>query len=250
MITSISAYHNGSKSARLLANALDCWILRKTNSRYVDRPSKAVINWGQTNKNHINTLNRSEHVSTVVDKLSFFRRYDKLFSHPEWTTDYNVACNWAVGGSKVVSRTLTNSHEGRGIHITDKHYEIVEAPLYTKYTPKKSEWRVHIVGSSVALVQRKVLKNGTENPNFEVRNTANGFVFQRHNIDIPGDVPHQALLAIRASNLDFGAVDVIWNEHHSKAYVLEINTAPGIEGTTVIDYATALKGLINAKFSH
>ena len=41
---------------------------------------------------------------------------------------------------------------------------------------------------------------------------------------------------LKELGLDFGAVDVIWNEHESKAYVLEINTAPGLEGSTVEDY--------------
>jgi glutathione synthase/RimK-type ligase-like ATP-grasp enzyme len=39
-----------------------------------------------------------------------------------------------------------------------------------------------------------------------------------------------------ASGLDFGAVDVIWNERQQRAYVLEINSAPGLEGTTIDDY--------------
>ena len=41
------------------------------------------------------------------------------------------------------------------------------------------------------------------------------------------------------SNLDFGAVDLIWNEHENKCYVLEVNSAPGIEGTTLQQYVTA-----------
>jgi D-alanine-D-alanine ligase-like ATP-grasp enzyme len=41
--------------------------------------------------------------------------------------------------------------------------------------------------------------------------------------------------------LDFGAVDVIWNEKQQRAYVLEVNTAPGLEGQTVDDYARGIK---------
>jgi D-alanine-D-alanine ligase-like ATP-grasp enzyme len=36
--------------------------------------------------------------------------------------------------------------------------------------------------------------------------------------------------------LDFGAVDVIWNEKEDKYYVLEVNTACGLEGTTLDKY--------------
>ena len=44
--------------------------------------------------------------------------------------------------------------------------------------------------------------------------------------------------------LDFGAVDVIYNGHSNRAYVLEINTAPGLTGTTLDNYAAALRNLI------
>ena len=48
------------------------------------------------------------------------------------------------------------------------------------------------------------------------------------------------------SGLTFGAIDVIWNEHQQKAFVLEINTAPGIEGTTVEKYAAKFRNLASA----
>jgi D-alanine-D-alanine ligase-like ATP-grasp enzyme len=38
--------------------------------------------------------------------------------------------------------------------------------------------------------------------------------------------------------LDFGAVDIIYNAKRNECYVLEVNTAPGLEGTTVEKYAT------------
>jgi len=48
-----------------------------------------------------------------------------------------------------------------------------------------------------------------------------------------------ALAAVSALGLDFGAVDIIYNEHENQYYVLEVNTAPGLEGTTVEKYAEA-----------
>jgi D-alanine-D-alanine ligase-like ATP-grasp enzyme len=44
------------------------------------------------------------------------------------------------------------------------------------------------------------------------------------------------------TGLDFGAVDVIWNAQKEKPYVLEINTAPGLEGQTIADYAAFFSG--------
>jgi D-alanine-D-alanine ligase-like ATP-grasp enzyme len=45
--------------------------------------------------------------------------------------------------------------------------------------------------------------------------------------------------------LHFSAVDVVYNDREKKAYVLEINTAPGVEGQTIQVYADALAKLTN-----
>lgn len=148
----------------------------------------------------------------------------------------------------MVCRTLLSAHEGRGIVIADRNTPLVRASLYTQYVPKRAEYRVHVVGNRSILVQRKVRKAGLDQEaNFKVRNTANGFIFQRNNINPPQAVIDEAIKAVAACHLDFGAVDVIWNERQQRAYVLEVNTAPGIEGSTVKDYAQALKELANDK---
>ncbi len=69
------------------------------------------------------------------------------------------------------------------------------------------------------------------------------FVFARGGVEAPEDVKTQAIEAIRALGLAFGAVDVIWNEKQQKAYVLEVNTAPGLCGQTLEDYANAMQNL-------
>jgi glutathione synthase/RimK-type ligase-like ATP-grasp enzyme len=58
--------------------------------------------------------------------------------------------------------------------------------------------------------------------------------------------PHQQVLdqsrqACEALELAFGAVDVVWNEHYHRASVLEVNTAPGLEGVTLEKYLTAIR---------
>jgi len=46
----------------------------------------------------------------------------------------------------------------------------------------------------------------------------------------------EGLASVMALGLDFGAVDIVYNENDNKAYVLEINTAPGLSGTTLEKY--------------
>ena len=144
-------------------------------------------------------------------------------------------------------RTPLTASEGRGIVVANNRAELVNAPLYTKYVKKKDEYRIHVLrrpgGMPVAIsIQRKAKRNGVD-ADFKIRNLANGFVFVRDGVKAPDDVRIQAAAAIEASGLAFGAVDVIWNEHQGRAYVLEINTAPGLEGQTVEDYAEAFRNL-------
>ncbi len=81
---------------------------------------------------------------------------------------------------------------------------------------------------------------------WKVRNNANGFIFARNGDalgDVPDDVLQQAIDGVTSLGLDFGAADVIYNERSSLAYVLEVNTAPGLEVTTLDNYSAAFNAL-------
>jgi glutathione synthase/RimK-type ligase-like ATP-grasp enzyme len=116
----------------------------------------------------------------------------------------------------------------------------VEADLYVKYIPKKDEYRVHIFDNEIIDVQKKMMCEGWDDPDWQVRNVANGFIYGRIGIVPPSCVLEVAMETFRKFDLDFGAVDVIYTENIDKAYALEINTAPGLEGQTVISYAKEL----------
>jgi len=256
----IFAYNPTSRSAKHLATALGVKRLKHNNSRWHPTEQDTVINWGMGRMfNLAFVLNEPINVSRVVNKLSFFQMIaernrefpEDLVNIPEWTTDIAIARSWCGldcrgNPKKVVARSLLNSHEGKGITIHIDPETITIAPLYCKYVPKQTEYRVHMVGSKIIDIQKKILRNDIprDSANWTIRNTANGFVFQRQNIVVPEDVKTQALLALKASGLDFAAADVIWNNRRGKAYVLELNTAPGIEGTTVILYSNALRKYI------
>lgn len=147
----------------------------------------------------------------------------------------------------IVCRTVLAGHSGDGIHIASTRDDLVLAPLYVKYEKKKEEYRIHLGkldSVQIISVQRKAKRLGAEGVNWQVRNHANGFVYVRNDVNPPAQCLSAASEAFIKSGLNFGAVDVIWNEHKQQAYVLEINTAPGLEGQTVIDYANFFKGFI------
>jgi glutathione synthase/RimK-type ligase-like ATP-grasp enzyme len=125
-----------------------------------------------------------------------------------------------------------------GIQIVSKEEVSTHAPLYTEYIKKKKEFRVHVWDGKVIDVQEKRRKDGFESA--KVRNTANGYVFCRMGIRPPAGLDSLAVSAVAALGRTYGGVDIIWNEHHNKSYVLEVNSRPGMEGTTVTKYADAI----------
>lgn len=247
----IYPYSEYSNSARVLATSLKCKRIRRAGS--VFRPSlrKTVVNWGSSNmpQGYLQYphLNHPAHVRQASNKLSAFHA---MLSYgvnvPDFTSNFKEACAMLNTGP-VVCRQVLAGHSGAGITIAKTEQELVAAPLYTQYIKKKSEWRVHVFLNEVLLVQRKV--RNTEVPddqvNWEVRNHGNGFIFQQHDINPPECVVQQGLDAVAALSLDFGAVDVIYNEFKGEAYVLEVNCAPGLEGTTVNKYTDAIKAACN-----
>ena len=238
------AYSNASKTAKLLAEKLGIKRIKHKNSKA--KPT-VVINWGKGIPFN-RVVNDYKAIGSSINKrVAFIKLKEAGVSVPDFTTERLTAESW-LGKHKVVCRATLTGHEGQGITI---HSEgpLPLVPMYVKYIPKKKEFRIHVAGGEVIDKQQKVLKQGTSNPNFEIRNTANGFVFQRQNITVPPDVIEQAVNAVRALGLDFGAVDVIWNESQGRAYVLEVNTAPGLEGSSLDIYATALKKFIKDKYN-
>jgi glutathione synthase/RimK-type ligase-like ATP-grasp enzyme len=197
-------------------------------------------------------LNSPEVITKVTDKLEFFRHMSEA-DHtlvPKFWTDAESIPDSAF---PVVCRTVLNGHSGRGIVIAQTRDELVYAPLYVKYMKKQTEYRVHVgrqVGNpnliETIAIQRKARSRSVPQSqvNWEVRTHENGFVFARQNVTPPTRVTDAARKALELTGLDFGAVDVIDNENKGKAYVLEINSAPGMEGQTVDDYAKYFTSII------
>ena len=117
--------------------------------------------------------------------------------------------------------------------------QVPEADLYTQYVKKKKEFRVHVYADQVIFVQEKRKKNGAD-ANPLIRSHNNGWVFCTKNIDEPDGLRVLGLAAVRAVGLDFGAVDIIWNEKYNKLYALEVNSAPGLCTATTEAYANAI----------
>jgi glutathione synthase/RimK-type ligase-like ATP-grasp enzyme len=189
-------------------------------------------------------INRPENVAVAGNKLTALQRMseDDVPTVP-FTDNREVAASWLP--NKVVCRGTLRGHSGEGIVIASSVDELTHVALYTKYIKKSSEWRVHVFMGDVITVQRKVRSRDVpdEQVNWEVRNRQNGFIFQRNNEQQPDDLADVALSAIESLELDFGAVDIIFNQHHNQFYVLEVNTAPNLEGSTLTAYTEAIRNI-------
>lgn len=248
----ILPYKARSKSAKLLANALGGKRIKLKNSSFHGRSTDVVINWGNSRDYPFTMdrvtglpapllLNMPDDVARVVNKLLFFQEFHGCGHLPDYWIDVEEIPDKAF---PIVCRTALTGHSGSGIVIAHCRDDLVPAPLYVKYIKKQEEYRVHLMYEKPFLIQQKKRRLDHDNPNWQIRNHSNGFIYARNEIDPPAGVVDAASDCFAATGLDFGAVDVIWNEHQQRAYVLEINTAPGLEGSTLDDYVNAFKEAI------
>lgn len=240
-----------SHGARELANALG---IKQGSRRTTRKYTGTVINWGTLDLpkrfSGARIINPPEAIAEVSNKLVFFNKMKGTNLCPKFTEDWNKAQGWIDKGRRVVSRTILSGSSGIGIRIAGENRPLIQAPLYVEYIPKDSEWRVHVFrmknGPEIIDIQKKARPShiSKDDIDMEVRNHDNGWIFKRDGIDPPECVKQVACQCMEALSLDFGAVDVIYSKKKKRAYVLEVNSAPGLEGTTVIKYAEAMKGML------
>ena len=250
-------WHQKSRAVKALRTALGGKVIAVNGrSQYVSAEDHVIINYGSSGFFFTplgRVINTPFAIARAVNKRRFFEYVmgaEKPCRIPEFTTDAKMAMRWATKG-EVIGRELLEGHSGAGILFSSDgiNPKFLNCKLWVKYIKKQEEYRVHIAFGQVIDVQRKVLRKTDDlgekiDPktiDFRIRSFRNGFIFQREGINPDKDVIHQATLAMALSGLDFGAVDVIWNSHDQQAYVLEINTAPGLEGQTVDNYVNAFR---------
>ena len=212
--------------------------VRRTSIRYKRRVSDRIVAWGPTLPSPHVDQQQEAAKKIASDKLLSFRKFkEHNIPTPEWTEDVTVAQQW---NKAYFARTLLRSSCGKGIVPVPAGERGPYARLYVQYKKKKHEYRVHVFEGKVIDVAQKKRKVGHESIDNQIRNHANGWVFAREGISPPANINSIALDACNALGLHSGAVDIIWNEKENQCYVLEINSAPGIEGTTCKNYTNEI----------
>lgn len=224
----------------LVAAGIHCLQVKPDSQKFRPRQSDKYIYYGgirPCNWDTPNTLNINRNSAT--DKLISFQRFTAAnLSTVEWTTSFDEAFGWLSKGLVCLRYNLTG-HSGQGLVIWDSNKEgyldYDPAPLYTKYLKKTFECRIHVMNGKVIDGQIKKKRTDAE-ANTLIRNAHTGWVYCRKGYTPDESAKQLAIAAVAALGLDFGAVDLIYNKHYNQYYLLEVNTAPGLTGTTLTNY--------------
>lgn len=249
MKVKVLPYKPGSKSARAIVNSLSPLALMKKQNTPVKGRKKLLLNWGHSSPNFslngVTVLNKPSAVAIASDKYHALRcMFEVGVSVPEYTTSLEEAKEWIEAGSMVLCRKLLRANSGRGIVVAKTVEELVPAPLYVKYIKKEKEYRLHVFNGKVIDVVEKRRRSGFEsNPAYNryIRSYEQGWIMAREGVAVSEEVKQEAIKAVSAIGLDFAAVDLILRKSDNKPVVLECNTAPGIQGTTLENYKKAIK---------
>lgn len=114
--------------------------------------------------------------------------------------------------------------------------QLPESDLYIRFIPKDRQFRVHVFG--VATRVRELIPGDPEAQEQPIWNLDHGFTYRIPDEPPPAQVKPTAVQAVSALGLDFGAVDVMTLDR--MAWVLEVNTAPGLADPTLEWYATQI----------
>lgn len=219
----------GSQSLKTLAQTLTNHVGYKVWRSTREKPRRLHLKYGHS-----------------VDKLTQYNWFQQQgLSSLEFTTDPGVAQTWVEEGNTVFGRKYLNSSCGKGIVVIEPDgqgwVQHSPCPVYTKYKKKKREFRVHIFKDKVVMVCEKKRRAGFEGErDTKIRNLANGYVFVQNNVQEPEGLRELALAASKVSPSDFKGVDIGYNEKKNELFIIEVNSAPGIQGSNVNRYAEVI----------
>ena len=176
------------------------------------------------------------------DKLTQYKWFRKnQLNFPWFSESKEEAADWMDHhANSVVCRTLLQGQEGHGIIIADNHAELVDAKVYVEYMPKDREYRVNLFEGKIVNVREKLKKIGyvpPEHADPRIRNIEGGYVYCIPKRDVPHDVLVAAIVASRITDSDIVGVDIAYNSKTKHHFLLEVNSAPSLEGVTVKDFA-------------
>ncbi len=244
----IYSWKGGYLQALGLADNLPGLIIKRENSNYRYQKGDTVINWGSSVRppmmQGLPMLNPPELVG--IGKLKTYHLLKETgVKTLEYTQQNDTAKGWQRAGYKVVGRDSNHGMGGVGITVYQPDAQLKNHKFFTKYSKKEREFRIHCFLGKVIFVQEKLKKNGEVNADKYIRSHGRGWCFAFKHLPlrpVPDGVTELGLAAVNALGLDFGGVDIGWSAKGG-ATIFEVNTAPGIEETSLAAYVKTIQRL-------
>lgn len=226
-------YSFSEKSAKLLAEALDC----KCTQQDVEERD-VLIRWGTARAvqyRAAKVLNKRASIETCVDKLKTLQVLKEAnVSVPLFWESYTAATYPCI--FRIREHTQGNGfyvacyqEEGRVLQQNCSGY-------FLKMLSKQEEYRIFVVKDEIVLRYIKEREKPDADP--LIRNEYHGWRMRRVD-SLPEQLEELAKRAVSALNLDFGAVDLV-KDPENNYYVLEVNSAPELNPFRATRLAQAL----------
>lgn len=183
-----------------------------------------------------------------TSKLTQYQKFkENGIDCPDFTEDKAEARQWVAAGDVVVCRGYLRGYDGHGITVAASEAELVDAPLYTRYVKKKQEFRVNVLNGEVISVHERRRRRDATATDTRIRNSANGYVFCRDGFEEPEGIRDLAIKAAAAIGYGLGGVDIGYNHHYNRLFVLEVNAAPDVGKTDADAIANGIQKMYNER---
>lgn len=182
-------------------------------------------NYHQGGKHFWLIMNQEDLKAAVADGAQYIQRYIDI------KDEYRA--HVAFGDVLYVARKVTQNDPSKA--WKKQRIEKIEQKFDIKFD-KLPEEQKKLLGDAIDLLS----KEHTTSDRI-IRSNKRGWKFKGvAPTNVPKDIKKVSLAAVKALGLDFGAVDLVL-DLEGNPYILEVNSAPGLEGTAFEKWEEALK---------
>ena len=202
---------------------------------------KVVIRWGSSTPAGLDVaINSLTSIRLAANSLrSLQAMVNEKISTPElYLTPPDNPGLYPILGRKLYHRA------GLDIVWCNSREEAQQADrsYFTGYLRCDKEFRVHVFGSKVLRMFRKVPR--ASDADQTIKTSLRGWGYYRTTLDKHVGAQKLAIAATSVLGLTFGGVDVGWNRDQDKYIVFEVNTGPALNAVSLLYYARELEGYL------